>query len=238
MANNLDYFKLTRDFWDFAFENPELIKPNHCALYGFIVEHCNRLGWKEKFGLPTEMAKDAIGIKSYNTYISTLNNLVDWGFLKMIEKSKNQYSSNIVALLKFCKASDKALDKASIKHITKQSESTVQSIDSIDKHNTNIHITNLQIYNSLLIDEYWIYEISEKNKISEELSKEYLLDFNKKLKIEKDEKNSIQEYASHFSRWIKLEIKKTKEEENGKITSKQQYKFNSSDAIKTLTGNN
>jgi len=53
----MDYFKLTRAFWDFAFENPEKIKPNHCAMYLFIVEHCNRLGWKEKFGLPTTMVK-------------------------------------------------------------------------------------------------------------------------------------------------------------------------------------
>lgn len=132
----MDYFKLTRTFWDFTFENPEKIKPNHCALYLFIVEHCNRLGWKRKFGLPTTMAKDAIGIRSYNTYINTLNDLVEFGLIEMIEVSKNQYSSNIVAISNFDKALDKALDKASIKHVTKQSESTIQSIDSIDKHIT------------------------------------------------------------------------------------------------------
>ena len=82
------------------------------------------------------MSKDAIGIRSYNTYIQTLNELESFGFIKLVEKSKNQYSSNIVALLKFNKALDKALDKAFIKHSTKQSESTVQSIDSIDKHIT------------------------------------------------------------------------------------------------------
>jgi hypothetical protein len=139
---NMDYFKLTRTFWDFTFENPEKIKPNHCALYLFIVEHCNRLGWKRKFGLPTTMAKDAIGIRSYNTYINTLNDLVDFGLIEMIEVSKNQYSSNIVAISNFDKALDKALDKASIKHVTKQSESTIQSIDSIDKHITNKQINN------------------------------------------------------------------------------------------------
>lgn len=51
----------------------------------------------------------------------------------MIEKSKNQYSSNIIALSFFNKAPDKApnnaLDKALIKHTTKQGEST----DSIIK---------------------------------------------------------------------------------------------------------
>jgi hypothetical protein len=129
----MDYFKLTRDFWDFAFENPEKIKPNHCALFLFIIEHCNRLGWKEKFGLPTTMTKDAIGIRSYNTYIQTLNDLVDFGLIILIERSKNQYSSNIVAISNNDKALNKALDKAFIKHDTKQSESTIQSIDSINK---------------------------------------------------------------------------------------------------------
>jgi len=133
-------YDLSRDWFDFCFENPEKIKPNHSAIYFFAIEHCNRLGWKDKFGLPSSMTMEAIGIKSYNTYIKSLNELVDWGFIKMIERSKNQYSSNIIALSEFDKALDKALDKAFIKHATKQSESTIQStgesIDSIDKQLT------------------------------------------------------------------------------------------------------
>lgn len=129
-------YDLSRSWFDFCFENPERVKPNHTALYFFCVEHCNRLGWKEKFGLPTTMAKEAIGIRSYNTYIKTLNELVDFGFIKIIEKSKNQYSSNIIALSNYNKAHGKALDKALIKHATKQRESTRQSIDSIIKQLT------------------------------------------------------------------------------------------------------
>jgi hypothetical protein len=92
------------------------------------------------------MVMDAISIKSYNTFIKTLNDLVVYGFIKMVEKSKNQYSSNIIALSKIYEANDKALDKAIIKHSTKQSESTVQSIDSINKpiyNNTNLPINNI-----------------------------------------------------------------------------------------------
>ena len=134
-------YELSRNWFDFCFDNPDKVKPNHTALYFFTVEHCNRLGWKPKFGLPTEMAKEAIGIKSYNTYKATLNDLIDFGFIIMIERSKNQYSANIIALSNFDKAldkaPDKALDKALIKHMTKQGESTVQStgesIDSINK---------------------------------------------------------------------------------------------------------
>jgi len=87
-------YELSRAWFDWSFENPEKISPNHTALYFFAIEHCNRLGWRKKFGFPTEMAKDAIGIKSYNTYSKTLSDLVEWGFIIMIEKSKNQYSSN------------------------------------------------------------------------------------------------------------------------------------------------
>lgn len=149
-------YELSRKWFDWSFENPERINPNHTALYFFIIEHCNRLGWKEKFGLPTTMAKEAIGIRSYNTYINTLNDLVEFGFINLIEKSKNQYSSNIVALSDFDKAPNKALDKALIKHTTKQGE----SISSIDKQETNKQITIEERKNkfysslSLFVDEY------------------------------------------------------------------------------------
>lgn len=132
----MNSYELSRNWFDWCFDNPEKIKPIHTALYFFCIEHSNRLGWKEKFGLPTEMVKSAIGVHSYNTYIDALNKLVEWGFIKMVQKSKNQYSSNIIALSNFNKATTKALDKALIKHDTKQSESTVQSIDSIDKQET------------------------------------------------------------------------------------------------------
>ena len=144
-------YELSRKWFDWSFENPEKISPNHSALYFFAIEHCNRLGWREKFGFPTEMAKDAIGIKSYTTYIKTLNDLVDWGFIKMVEKSKNQYSSNIIALTNFDKALDKALDKAIVKHVIKQVESTCESIVSIDKQINNKLITN----NDVEFEKFW-----------------------------------------------------------------------------------
>jgi hypothetical protein len=134
-------YELSRNWFDWCFENPEKIKPNHTALYFFAVEHCNRLGWKDKFGMPTTMAMEAIGIKSYNTYINTLNDLVEWGFIQMVQRSKNQYSANIVALSNFDKAVDKALDKALIKHGSKQ----LESIDSINKQETSEPIKQVNV---------------------------------------------------------------------------------------------
>ena len=148
---NLNSYELSRQWFDFSFKNPELIKPIHTAIYFFAIEHCNRLGWKEKFGFPSQMTMEAVGIKSHNTYIKAFNELVDWGFFTMIQKSFNQYSANIIALSKFDKANDKAqakaLDKAFTNHKQKQRESTVQSTiqstDSINKQLNNITIKQL-----------------------------------------------------------------------------------------------
>ena len=143
----MDIYKLNRQFVDFCFENPSKIKPNHYALYFFAIEHCNRLGWKKEFGLPTTMTMEAIGIRSYNTYIKTFNELVEFGFFELKERSRNQYSSNIIEVSNFNKALDKALDKALMKHGTKQVQSTEQSIDSITKQVYNT--TNIQLYRDI-----------------------------------------------------------------------------------------
>jgi len=132
----MNIFELNRTFWDFAFSNPEKIKPNHCAIYYFALEHCNRLGWKQKFGFPTSMVLEATGIKSYSVYKKTFDELVEYGFFEVIEYSKNQYSSNIIALKENYKAPIKALDNAFIKHLSKQDESISQSTDSIDIQDT------------------------------------------------------------------------------------------------------
>jgi hypothetical protein len=112
----------------------------------FSIEHCNRLGWKEKFGFPSQMVMEAIGVKNWRTYSKALADLVEWKFIIMIETSKNQYSSNIIAIVKNTKAPTKALDKALQKHSTKQGKSTV----SIDKQETIEQLNKEQAFN-----EFW-----------------------------------------------------------------------------------
>jgi hypothetical protein len=142
-------YDLSRNFWDWAFENPDKVKPIHSAIYFFSIEHCNRLGWKEKFGLPSQMVMEAIGVKNWKTYSQALKELIDFGFITMIEKSTNQYSSNIIAIVNFTKAptkaESKALDKALSKHSTKQSPKQGQSIVSIDKQVTIEQVTSNNI---------------------------------------------------------------------------------------------
>lgn len=215
-------YELSRIWFDWCFENPEKISPNHSALYFFAIEHCNRLGWRKKFGFPTEMVKDAIGIKSYNTYIKTLNDLVNWGFIEMIERSKNQYSANIVALVNFDKALDKALDKAIKKHVSKQHESTGESICSIDKpltinQETNKPLTkNDLIFDELIISESWLESVAmnSKHKFTPQQVKSYLSKYNTTMNNAFDYKNNRNEYCSHFTRWLDTREKKESKPKN------------------------
>lgn len=126
-------YELSRNWFDWSFENTDLVSPAHTAIYFFSIDHCNRLGWKEKFGLPTHYAMEAIGIKKVQTFTKHLDDLVQWGFIEMVQKSKNQYTSNIITLKNAMPKNGKALDKARVKHEVKQSKSTRQSMDTINK---------------------------------------------------------------------------------------------------------
>lgn len=223
----MNVYDLSRSFWDFTFENSEKVKPNHIAMYFFAIEHCNRLGWKKTFGFPTSMVMDAIGLKSYNTYSKTLQDLVDFGFIKMIEKSKNQYSSNIIALSKNNKAQYKALDKAIIAHsvcsikkeqsiVQSTSESIVQSIDSINKpiyQSTNLPIYDVENFffddetktrNFLLSQKITIENLARFYKLEVEQVNSKIHEFiEKKFRWEENTWTSEKDLKKNFEFWLK-----------------------------------
>ena len=154
-------YEFSREWFDFSFNHPNKVKPVHTAIYFFAIERCNRLGWKGEFCFPTDLAMEALGIRNYKTYITALQELVDWGFIKWIQKSKNQYSANVIALVKNTKAPPKALDKAMSNQYPKQ----VQSIASIDKQ---INLKPLKLINLKTLDKKEFLKI-DKSEIPENL---------------------------------------------------------------------
>jgi hypothetical protein len=179
------------------------------------------------------MAMEATGIKSYNTYINSLNDLVDWGFIKMIEKSKNQHSSNVVALSKFDKALNKALDKALIKHKTKQSESTRQSISSINKQETiNKEQETIEQY----FEQFWnLYDKKvDRKKAFDKWKKLDIETMEKIIKITPDyvKKNNDVQYRKNPTTFLNNEswndeIIKTDSKPKPKIGTPEWYELNS-----------
>ena len=139
-------YDLSRNWFNYSFENPDKVKPIHTAVFMWCVEKCNRLGWKEKFGLPTSEAMEAIGVSNKNTYLKALNELIDWGFITLVRKSLNQHQSRIVAIPKIDTARGTALDTALIQHCN----STVHGTDTINKPRTN----NQETIN-IPFDDFW-----------------------------------------------------------------------------------
>jgi len=109
---SMNGYNLNRAWYNYVFDNPGVVKSQHTSLYLFIVETCNRLGWKRNFGLPTNHAMEGSSIGNYQTYRKTFEDLIRWGFIKLIQKSTNQYSANVVALCNTEAAKVSAMDRA------------------------------------------------------------------------------------------------------------------------------
>jgi len=231
MINNMaeiNGYDLSRDWFNWCFENSDKIKPTHTAMYFFIIEHCNRLGWKDKFGLPMEMTKDAIGISNYRTYSNTFEDLISWGFIKVYQRSKNQYSANVIGLVKNAKASTKALSKATQKHSQKQSISIVGidkpiNLEPINQLTSESKIPFEKVYNEISESQRWVDDIARHHKVEVSKVCVFLETFLYEIKLKDDWHKGVSEVKKHFVSWLKIQIEKeknsAKKENNGKSTS-------------------
>jgi hypothetical protein len=109
----MDGYTLTRNWFNFCFENSKC-KPIHTAIYLWAVELNNRMGWKKEFGFPTQSNIEGLKIGNKRTYLSALDDLIEWGFIKVITESKNQFQATIITLFHVKKATARvsALDTA------------------------------------------------------------------------------------------------------------------------------
>ena len=212
-------YELSRTWFDWAFENPEKIKPSHTALFFWIIEQANRMGWKEKFGLPTLHSMELLGIKSKNTYYSSLKDLVDWGFIIIIEKSKNQNSANIISISaasNFESAGKSALDSALIQHVSQQVNSTCVSGGNIDKQinketkkqdnieegekKSNFLRYKNEIIKSRIYTESLCIKFKLKIDCVDKILDNFIIHLN--LKSEKDHPEDLDRFKNYFLNWI------------------------------------
>lgn len=233
-------YKLTRKWFDFKFDNPGIARSSHTELYFYIVDLWNRLGQKEKFGLPTAVTMECLGIGSYNTYKKTLNDLIEFGFVILIQESLNQYKSKIIAISNNDKATDKATDKPLDK-------AHIKATDEIDKqyNKEQLNKTILNFHQILKFESYeWLESVSMKHKMKIEEIQNEIDEFELYLKTKETLHYNKKEYLNHFINWLtkKNEIEKEKKlrEKNKNEFQVQQskkvpFRFSFEEAMKTLT---
>lgn len=141
MSNDskINTYKISRELFDWCFENPDKVKPAHIAIYFYSIDMNNRFGWKNKFGFPTLQAMDATGIKSKNTYYKAFHELVEWGLIQIVTKSKNQNTANIIsipAVLKF-KSAQGLADSSALDLANTQQEDSGSNVDKQINKETN-----------------------------------------------------------------------------------------------------
>lgn len=167
---NINGYQLSRDYFNWAFEHPSENNPTMTALYFFLVEVNNRLGWKREFGITARECMEATGIGSYNTYKKNFDLLVSNGFINLVRRSANQYQTNIIALSNFDKANNKALDfalsnsdKADEKHVTNH----LRHSKTINKETINTIVESDDSTSKLSFENAWnLYEKKGNKKTS------------------------------------------------------------------------
>jgi hypothetical protein len=105
-------YALSRAWFDFAFENPDLVNCNHTALYMWLIELNNRKGFVVKFPFNTEDACVACGVKNRKTIWKAMNELVDFGFVTMIHKSADRHKATVISIVNNSVVSEGYLDKS------------------------------------------------------------------------------------------------------------------------------
>ncbi|MFZ2432496.1 MAG: DUF6291 domain-containing protein [Lutibacter sp.] len=98
--------------------------------------------------------------------------------------------------------------------------------DTDNDNESDIFIKEKMFSDKLYYDPQWVENICRMNKINPNLLAKYLSDFDLKLKSELETKINIQEYASHFSRWLRLEIEKEQKQtknQKEKLTGAQAF---------------
>jgi len=211
-----DGYKLTKAWFDFAFENKEA-KAIHTALYLWCVEVNNKLAWKNEFGLPSQHAMEVLSISSKKTYYDTLKDLESFGFIQVVQEAKNQFLSCVITLIdKSAEAKNAtALSSALQQHHHQQCYSTIDgniiSIVPIDKQ-LNLQ-TNKPLNGGTAIEKQptqtlqvaWFKKIDKeglRQKVLSEFSQHYPADF-------------LEYFIDYYSQ----------DSENGGIHINQEYKF-------------
>lgn len=107
-------YELSRQWFDFAYENPDKVTSAQTALYMWLIEANNRKGFSEKFVFNTSDACSCTGIKDRKTIWKAMEELVANGFVTVVNKAKNQNQVSVLSIVYNKVKTDGALDTSMV----------------------------------------------------------------------------------------------------------------------------
>lgn len=97
----MNAFELSRNWFDWsAKQEAGIVSAYHATAYFYLIDQNNRMRWKEVFGVSTKLAMRAVGVTTTGKFWSVINELVEWNFILLVQKSKNQHQYNRFSLVK------------------------------------------------------------------------------------------------------------------------------------------
>lgn len=91
-------FEYFNSFYCWCDLNPEKVSPNITAVYFALLNRANKSGWKDKFAIILIDLQETTGINSRTTMLKTLSLLEEYGFVKTISSTQNQYKNRVICL--------------------------------------------------------------------------------------------------------------------------------------------
>ena len=93
----LNGYNLSRWWFKWYATTDKPVSSFHTAFFFFIINHWNSIGQLKNFGLPSDYTVTSLKI-NYKTYLKIYSDLCQWGIIKEVQKSKNQYTANVICL--------------------------------------------------------------------------------------------------------------------------------------------
>ncbi len=121
-----EYFNF---YWKWANDNLDKVHPTSASIYFYFLHVANELHWKPSFSISSTQVMNYCGIGNYKTYKRHFDELVENGLIEIVKKTNNQYTANVIALVKNTEPNTEALPN----QIPKQVQSTYQSTAYINK---------------------------------------------------------------------------------------------------------
>lgn len=127
---------LSRQWHEFAIRNQDKATITHAGIMFYLIELNNSLDWMPKFGLPTVHSMAATNIKSYKTFKKCIDDLMEWGFIKLHQKATNNHTANIIELVLFTNSDTNSFTKSIPSQVSNQFQVNDQLSVDIDKPET------------------------------------------------------------------------------------------------------